>query len=187
MASDIFGGNGSISALFGIEDNGSTVTFSNLGGDSLKLGFLVESYRVSWGRQIQVKRVFNLSGKIAIAGSGNGTLELTGLVGTAKEFKELIEKTSNSDICEQIVCEITANSGFAVCQDNKTAKQEGAMKINCKSVMLSSIGLGGAISDNNALITQGSLTFQISGLTIEAVDTNSSTQSNVNNGQSNVS
>lgn len=169
MATDIFGGNGSITALYGLENTSSTVTFSNIGEDSFKYGFLVESYQLTWGRQVITKRVFNLDGRVAITGAGQGTLTLTGMVGAADEFEKLIGATTGADICDKVTCTIEANSGFATCSsDGSTQKHKGAVEITCKGVLLASIGMGGQISDANALISQGTLTFNITGLDIRA-------------------
>ena len=165
---DIFGGTGSIEAIFGI-NSGSTVTFSNLGGAadaSLKLGFLVDRYVISWSRSVTTKRMFNMSGRLAIVGAGNGTLQLTGLVGAADEFEQLIQKTSSQDICATPVCTILANNGFGVCQNGESTHTNDAVEIVCKGVLLGGITIDGQIADNSTLLTQGTLAFSISGVDI---------------------
>lgn len=165
---DIFGGSGSIEAIFGIS-SGSTVTFSNLGGaadESLKLGFLVEQYQIRWSRSVMTKRMFNMNGRLAIVGAGNGSMTLSGLVGAADEFEQLIQKTSSQDVCASPVCTILANNGFGVCQNGESIKSNDAVEIVCKGILLADITLGGQISDNSTLLTQGTLTFNISGVDI---------------------
>ena len=165
---DIFGGSGSIEAIFGIA-SGSTVTFSNLGGaadESLKLGFLVDRYIINWARSVTTKRMFNMSGRLAIVGAGNGTLTLTGLVGAADEYEQLIKKTSSQDVCASPVCTILANNGFGVCQNGESVKSNDAVEIVCKGILLGNITLDGSISDNSTLLTSGTLTFSISGVDI---------------------
>lgn len=165
---DIFGGSGSIEAIFGIS-SGSTVTFSNLGGaadESLKLGFLVDQYQIGWSRSVMTKRMFNMNGRLAIVGAGNGSMTLSGLVGAADEFEQLIQKTSSQDACASPVCTILANNGFGVCQNGESVKSNDAVEIVCKGILLANIALGGQISDNSTLLTQGTLTFSISGVDI---------------------
>ena len=147
------------------------MTFSNLGGaadESLKLGFLVDQYQIGWARSVMTKRMFNMSGRLAIVGSGNGTLTLSGLVGAADEFEQLIQKTSSQDVCASPVCTILANNGFGVCQNGESVKSNDAVEIVCKGILLANISLGGQISDNNTLLTQGTLTFSISGVDINS-------------------
>ena len=165
---DIFGGSGSIEAIFGIS-SGSTVTFSNLGGaadESLKLGFLVDQYQIGWARSVMTKRMFNMNGRLAIVGAGNGTMTLSGLVGAADEFEQLIQKTSSQDVCASPVCTILANHGFGVCQNGESVRSNDAVEIVCKGILLANISLGGQISDNSTLLTSGTLTFSISGVDI---------------------
>lgn len=165
---DIFGGSGSIEAIFGIS-SGSSVVFSNLSGaanEGVKLGFLIDQYQLSWSRDVRTKRMFNLSGRLAIVGSGSGTLTLSGLVGAADQFEQLIQKTSSQDICSSPVCTIAANNGFGICQNGKSTTSTNAVEIECTGILLAQIGINGQISENNTLMTMGTLVFTVSGVNI---------------------
>lgn len=166
---DIFGGNGTVEAIYGIS-SGSSIVFSDLynasAADQVGLGFMIDTYSINWSRPAIMKRMFNMSGRLAIVGAGNGVLQLSGLVGAADLFEKLISNTGGTNVCNMPVCTIDASSGFARCESGVETTETESVEIVCKGILLTQLTLTGQITDNSTLMTTANLGFLVSGVDI---------------------
>lgn len=167
----VFDTGGTIDAIYGTS-GGNTITFSNLqsGTNSYTLqnGYLIDGYQIGWNRSIQLKRVFNRSNRVAIVGYGQGQLTLSGLIGRAEDFEQLMSATSGDDVCNLPVCTIEANSGFKTCSSDGSSNDNGASVIKVSGLLHATIQITGQIQDNGILLQNCNMTFAISGVEINS-------------------
>lgn len=138
------------------------------GGD----GFMVSQYQVQFARNVNIQRFLNMEQAVAIVGAGQGTMQLTGLVGTLDAFQRLLLGSDNTkeDVCNQLTIEIKDASSFNKCVDNNGTSQSGT--IRCSGGIVQGIQLGGQIDQAGVLMQTGSLTIQFTQLDIVPAGSN---------------
>nr|DAQ19013.1 MAG TPA: hypothetical protein [Herelleviridae sp.] len=181
----VFDTGGTIDAIYGTS-GGNTITFSNLqNGTSsytLQNGYLIDGYSIGWQRSIQLKRVFNRNNRVAIVGYGQGQLSLSGLIGRADDFEQLMDATSGEDVCNLPVCTIEANSGFKTCSSDGSSSDSGASVIKVSGLLHAQIQITGQIQDNGILLQTCNMTFAISGVEINSKDSSGSASTSTGGG-----
>lgn len=181
----VFDTGGTIDAIYGTS-GGNTITFSNLqNGTSsytLQNGYLIDGYSIGWQRSIQLKRVFNRNNRVAIVGYGQGQLSLSGLIGRADDFEQLMDATSGEDVCNLPVCAIEANSGFKTCSSDGSSNDSGASVIKVSGLLHAQIQITGQIQDNGILLQTCNMTFAISGVEINSKDSSGSASTSTGGG-----
>lgn len=159
---------GTISGVFGGADSDDTIVFSSINGtDSALDGFVIESYSLNWGRAVSYRRAYNKKGNVVVLGKGAGTLTLTGLVGPADEFEQLLEATSGNDVCKNANCVIKTGGGYSTCDTagNKTTSSK-PLTITAKAVVLTGIAMGGQLQEGGVTLTSANLSFKVGGVSI---------------------
>ena len=160
-------GGGTISGVFGADNDDDTIVFSTGAGDTPLDGFIIESYSISWQRPIEYRRAFNRKGNIANLGKGTGSMTLTGLVGPADEFEALMEATSGNDVCKSANCVISTGGGYSSCDSNgNQTKASGKLNITAQGIILASINMGGQLSEGAVSLTTATLTFKVGGVKV---------------------
>lgn len=158
---------GTISGVFGGDDNDDTIVFSSVGADDMD-GFIIEGYTLSWQRGLQYRRAYNKKGNIVVVGKGTGSLSLTGLVGPADEFERLVESTSGKDVCKNANCTISAGGGYSSCDSSgNTSTSSKNITITAKSIILQGLSISGQMQEGAVTLTQANMTFKVGGVAIE--------------------
>lgn len=133
-------------------------------GTSLDNGFLCDQYTINWARPANAKRFLNVKNPVAIVGYGNGTLTLTGLVGTYDGFQKLIGGSgSDNDVCSPLYCLIQASNHYKSCDSDVSSGNTG-VDWECFNLLLSNIAVTGQVQDNGVLFQQANVTFTMGGL-----------------------
>lgn len=150
--------------------NAESDAYNNLSKMDSNWGFLTEGYTVQFGRSVQIKYFLNTALPAALTGYAQGTLQVTGLVGTYKAFQNLIGNgTGNSniyeDICNPLTCVIANGTSFTACKDaGVQGTGDAGIDFICSGLILSTIQITGQVTQDGTLFQQGTLNFAMSGL-----------------------
>lgn len=138
-------------------------------GDSVGSGFMVSQYNVAFQRAVALQRFLNLKDSVAIVGAGNGTIQLTGLVGKLEDFNELLGDSGDmsKDICDPLYVRITDSSSFAACEGTGADSANSSGDIICGNCIVTGVNLGGQIDQNGVIMQTGSLTLTFNELEIK--------------------
>lgn len=128
-------------------------------------GFLCESYTAQFSRNVASKHFLNVPQPAAMTGYPNGTLQVTGMVGTYDAFENIINH-STGDLCGRLVCVITNGSSFTPCAD---VNNKGT-QIICAGLIVDTIQITGQVDQQGVLIQQAIIRFNMSDMQIEAAD-----------------
>jgi hypothetical protein len=150
---------GDVAITIGRASGGSTRADSEAGE-----GFMVSQYAISFNRAVSTQRFLNMKEVVAILGAGQGTIQLSGLVGKLEAFQKLLMGSNNDkeDICNQLVVTITDASTMEKCSGG-TPK---AGTIRCSGGIVQGIQLGGTMDNQGVLMQTGSVVIQFTQLEI---------------------
>lgn len=158
---------GTISGVFGADNDEDSIVFSSVGSSDLD-GFIINSYTVSWSRPVGYMRAYNKKGTIVQFGKGSGSLSLQGLVGPTEEFEALLQATSGTNVCKNANCTITVGGGYTACNTNgESTTSSDRLVITARGVTMQSISMGGSLQEGSINLTTANLTFKIAGLSID--------------------
>ena len=134
---------------------------------SIDEGFMVNQYQIGASRGVVLNRFLNMDGAVAQVGTVNGSLTLNGLIGTVEGFKKLLGG-NGSDVCNQLVVNISASGGYTKCDENgMEIKVNGDAQFVISGGIVTGIALSGAIDQNGIMMQAGSVTIQFTQLEIK--------------------
>lgn len=144
--------------------NSDSIDIAN--GSNLDEGFLVQQYTAQWQRPLAMERVLNRTKPVAMMGSGQGTLQLTGLVGTRDGITSLLQA---DELCEPLVCIIRGAASFTDC-NNKETQSGNELIIKLTNVISDMITITGSSQQAGLQLQSATARFQFGGFSIEGVD-----------------
>lgn len=169
---DIFGGNATISTVYSPANTDSllvSIAISTGSGASdtnnPNQGFLVQRFQAAFMRPVQMQRMLNVPGRVAILGYGDGQLDLSGLVGTADGFNALT--SADAAKCQFASITIRAGAGTQFCSTNGTTQDAGSpVIIRCEGSIMQGVTLGMSAETNGIMLQSGSVSYKIIKLSV---------------------
>ena len=145
MADNVFNGSdsyvGFIQAYTG--KNASVTISKNSSSKELTSSFLVDRFAIGFARNVSTRTFLNVSGRVAMLGLPQGTIDLSGLVGAADDFKEFLG-TSDNVACELLTITVDASNGYKSCEGNgNTTTSSKPVKFICSGALVDNIAMGG--------------------------------------------
>jgi hypothetical protein len=128
-----------------------SITFQrgNSSAGNVDEGFLAKSYQATWGRAARIDYVLNRTKPVAMLGAGQGTLSITGLVGTARGMQSILE---SNEQCTPLIATIRGGSTFMDCKNN-TSTTTGQCVITLGNVIPQQVTINGS-SENQGIDLQ---------------------------------
>ena len=137
----------------------------------LDSSFLVESLQVNWNRSIQLNRVLNNTKPVAMVGIGNGSLTISGMIGTYVAFAGLIEDDSKENICYPLSAVIASGTGFVGCTNDGEQHDLAGVGINLSNLLLTGIMYRHQLQ-GDIMLQKADLTFMIGGMGLFPLNNN---------------
>lgn len=162
MGTPVFDGVDGFSGFFkSFDGENVSITFKRKGvEDDLDSGFLADGYSATWRRGVMIQRLLNKKKPVAQLGPGDGTLSLTGLLGTSEGVKKFL---TGDDVCEPLTVVITGNSSFKDCD----GKSGSATKVTLTGVIPSSVTLGSQQAQGGIMMQSCRLDAVFTGFSID--------------------
>lgn len=165
---DIFTGSTGYAGFYGPVTGDLELTIARANNKNASVtantGFLADGYNIAWGRSVQIKRVFNNDKPIAIVGYGQGTVTISGLIGSKEGFEAIVG--DSEDVCNPLTITIKSASGFSECTGNKTTGN--SVNLTLTGCLLSNIAVQGQIeSSSGTRLQQANVVFNIGGFSLD--------------------
>lgn len=119
-------------------------------------GFMVNQYQVSFQRTVQNQYFLNIEDAVAILGRGQGTVTLTGLVGSAEDFATLIGAsktggTTTDDFCKPLIIMISGTTQVNDCATRNATNGTGdGTTFICSNVIINNFSVTGQTQADGA-------------------------------------
>ena len=140
---------------------GAMVSFDVAGANAAS-GFMVQQYTAVIARQVGMLRFLNVDGVVAQCGAPQGTVTLTGLIGTKDAFDALLKSTP---VCGNgLTITIKGTTGFTACSGSGTASNAEEITLIASGAILQNVSVTGQSDSNGVILQTANITFQISGL-----------------------
>ena len=168
MADNIFNGSDSyVGFIDTYTGENASLTISKIsGGAELKAPFLVSSFAMQFGRSIQTRDFLNVKGKVAVIGSPQGSLTLSGLLGEADDFAEFIGG-ADTGACDLLTITIDASNGYKTCAGAGAPARTVTTpcKFVCSGALVTNFSTTGSVEGGITMI-QGNVAIQFTKLQI---------------------
>ena len=146
-------------------------------------GFMVNSYQVSFQRTVQNQYFLNIEDAVAILGRGQGTVTLTGLVGSAEDFATLLgaSKTGGTtgtitdDFCKPLIIMISGTTQVNDCATRTAANGTGdGTTFICSNVIINNFAVTGQTQADGAEMQVANITATFTNLEMKSGKPNGS-------------
>lgn len=137
---------------------------SNLTESELDQGFLVQTYRATWARNVAMERVLNRQKPVAMISAGSGTLQITGLVGTKAGITSLLQANEQ---CSPLVAIIRGAANFSNCDTGASQSTSDEVTIKLTNVIPTTIDITGNSQNNGLQLQSATAAFVFGGFGIE--------------------
>ena len=138
-----------VSITFSRRTSGGTTT-------DVDQGFLAKQYDATWSRTVQIDYVLNRKKPVAMVGAGNGTLSITGLVGTAEGMQSILQ---SNELCTPLTAIIRGGATFSNCDEDGTARSEGQCVFTLGNVIPVSVRISGSSQNQGIDLQSASVQF----------------------------
>ena len=140
------------------DDNGTYQKNQN----SADTALLMDSCTVAFNRGVQRRYFLNQAGGAYLVGVGNGTLQVSGLLGSAESFGKLF---GGDDICKNKRNVKLVLSGMKQCDATTTKADAGSIEL--KSVLPTGVSITASIQGQDGILYfNATATFTFTGMTI---------------------
>lgn len=131
-------------------------------------GFLVQQYTIQAQRGVNNLRFLNTPKVAAQVGALQGTCQLVGLLGTKKQFENLLTGgTAGDDICSPLVVTIKGSGSFQQCVDGKATASTNSITFVASGGIVQGVTVTGQVDQNGVLLQQGTVTFSFTKLELK--------------------
>lgn len=146
------------------EGTSGILTFNSDNGSvgNVDTALLIDSVSINFSRTISKRYFVNIPGCAYIVGMGNGTMQVSGLLGKADDFKELFG-ANLSDPCKTVRTATIKTKPLQACDGNSVNSD----KITLTGVIPNSIRIDTRIEQDGVLYYMASGSFEFTGMAFE--------------------